>query len=594
MKNAENRTGRYREKIFAWFRYAFSAGYPLLILVALRVGLFFLVEREGSFFLGDIYRRVVFSILLYFIYNLSLNRFTAIAAALLTEMALVQISNIKVANIGEPLSFIDLTDLQQNVHLIGYATAAIYITVAVFFLLLATGWKYRTRGWGTVARRLPFALLLPAMFVIFIFNNGKPVHILKDGLSSLKIRHRNVFMPIKSVQANGIVGHLLQSAQNITLPEPGPHHFYDRQAQSVLSPTRPDVVVILCESCFTTQDDRFPTPMRFLGEEGFTPFEMLSPAYGGDTAEAEFESLTGLSSAVLAGVDYQQFANRYRSDIPALPRHFADSGYLTVSMHNYEGIFWRRNVMHPKLGFETSVFLDQMKASRWPENNGSNWARDAILYDSALDAYRAAPKDQEVFLYLITVGSHGKYPDVDGDLGKNTYLALMETAMADMRAFLSEIDGLARQRGRPLAIVIFGDHKPALSGVFYQNGVLPHSLYRSHNARRNSFDFVLLPSPEDWKARSAISVYARFPDAADTEKFTEALNDRPLFCLPAELSALVPGQDSRFWRGVTAVCRQPVPTLLKPEGSQWEEEFPPQLYAERLFPMPEGQNSHAN
>lgn len=558
--------------------------FPIALVAVLRIGVFFLIERDGAFYLGDIYRRVVYATLLYFVFAAFINRFAAVAATIFLVVLLRITSDIKVSQIGEPLSFVDLTEVQQNIHLFSYATTAIYILIPLFLLLLIIGWKYRERGWRRLTLYLPLALILPGMFAVLILSDGAAATTLKWGLDTLKIRHRNVFVPTGSVGSNGVIGELLQTAQIVDVPERGPHHFYDHRAARVLKPDEPDLIVILCESCFTTQDNRFPTAMRMLAKHGLQPFEMLSPVFGGDTAEAEFETLTGLSSSVIPGVDYQQYGKEFRPDMGALPRRFDRNGYLTVSMHNYFGLFWRRNVMHPKLGFRESIFLENMDQSKHLSNGESHWARDAVLYDAALRRYRATKPGEKTFFYLITVATHGKYaPNHPEDLGKSYYLGLMKTAMGDMDKFLTEIDAEAKKRGRPLAIVVFGDHKPALQGVFYQNGVLPKSLYSRHNEKKGIYDFVLHPTPEDWKARSAVSVYARFPDPADTQNFARVLNDRPLFCLPAELSALVPNGENRFWEGVTAVCRKPVAELLKPEPYEWVEDFPRELYAERLF-----------
>ncbi len=75
----------------------------------------------------------------------------------------------------------------------------------------------------------------------------------------------------------------------------------------------------------------------------------MSPAFGGQTANAEFEVLCGFPLAQGA-VRFEQAMN---DAVPCLPRLLAQAGYRTVASHPNEPGFWNRQASYDRLGFET-------------------------------------------------------------------------------------------------------------------------------------------------------------------------------------------------------------------------------------------------
>ena len=81
---------------------------------------------------------------------------------------------------------------------------------------------------------------------------------------------------------------------------------------------------------------------------------------GGNTANTEFEFLTGNSLAFLpaGSVAYQQFV---KSDLPSLASHLGDLGYTTAALHPYRASGWNRNIVYPKLGFDAMYFQEDFQ-----------------------------------------------------------------------------------------------------------------------------------------------------------------------------------------------------------------------------------------
>lgn len=75
---------------------------------------------------------------------------------------------------------------------------------------------------------------------------------------------------------------------------------------------------------------------------------------GGNTANTEFEFLTGNSMAFLpqGSIPYQQYITK---ELPALPAYLASLGYETVATHPYYADGWDRDKVYPLLGFSESI-----------------------------------------------------------------------------------------------------------------------------------------------------------------------------------------------------------------------------------------------
>lgn len=521
--------------------------------------------------------RLLFGLLLFWLLALPLARWAAASASLAIEFLLILASSIKEAQTGEPLLARDLLEVSQGVALSSYIAPSMYVAAFLLLAALCFGLAYRPprsrRHW---LRALLLAAPLPLLLGIQVAWNDAAAKILRSSLQTGGIRYHD-YNYLLNVRENGLLTHLFQTAEVISAPRAGPHDFYVRQAEPLLDPTLPDVVMILCEGCFTTFDARFPTAMRQLEPLGFQPFYLLSPVYGGGTAEAEFEALTGLSSAVLPGIDYQGHAADFRPDARTLVRRFREAGYRTSGLHNFYANFWKRNQIYPRFGFDYTRFVEEMP---WRTRS---WPQDALLYDSALDAYRQSPKATRNFMFLITVRTHGAFTRSGGDYGRADYDFRLGEAMRDMTAFIGQLEKEAKQRQRPLAIAVFGDHKPSLTGAFERAGVLPSSLFRSRGPHNDDFHFVHRMTAEQWRARAETAAYVRLPDSTVTQELAQRLDGRPIFCLPAELSGLAPGSDDAFWHAVLARCRQPAASLTIPEPAGWRKVFPLPLYGERLY-----------
>ena len=101
---------------------------------------------------------------------------------------------------------------------------------------------------------------------------------------------------------------------------------------------------------------------------------------------------------------------------------------------------------------------------RGVEYNENGWARDRVLTAEILRALGSTPGED--LIYAISVQAHGHYPDGDNmpDISAEFDEASLtrDLVLQEMDTFLGELTGALERYGRPVVLVMFGDHLPGL------------------------------------------------------------------------------------------------------------------------------------
>ena len=206
-------------------------------------------------------------------------------------------------------------------------------------------------------------------------------------------------------------------------------------------------------------DPRF---MKLWAESGHT--HALSPAFAGQTANAEFEILTGFPLD-RASVKFEEGFNDH---IPALPRLLRDIGYRTVASHPNTPGFWNRQVSYQKLGFETFWSLNDFTQ----DDMAGPFLSDKSLQAQVGEMLADTDDGRPVFDYTVTFYGHWGYdaskfrPQVIGTKSRvdevSAYINTIHYKSQEMMDALAHI-----QASDPDSIVIlFGDHLPILGRQF--------------------------------------------------------------------------------------------------------------------------------
>jgi hypothetical protein len=206
-------------------------------------------------------------------------------------------------------------------------------------------------------------------------------------------------------------------------------------------------------------DPRF---MKIWAESGHT--HALSPAFAGQTANAEFEILTGFPLDRVS----VKFEEGFNDHLPALPQILRDIGYRTVASHPNSPGFWNRLVSYRKLGFETFWSLPDFTQ----DDMAGPFLSDKSLHAQVGNKLADSDDGRPVFDYTVTFYGHWGYdaskfrPQVIGTNSHvdevNAYVNTMHYKSREMMDALAHI-----QASDPDAIIIlFGDHLPILGRQF--------------------------------------------------------------------------------------------------------------------------------
>lgn len=251
-------------------------------------------------------------------------------------------------------------------------------------------------------------------------------------------------------------------------------------AAAAVPPETPNIVFMMDEAffdptrltaCAFSQD-----PLSFIhSERSKTPSGyLLSPEFGGNTANVEFEALTGLSMYFLndGSIPYQQRLVKMDS-LPSVVSILKARGYRALALHPFDETFYNRNRVYPMLGFETFTSQKDLPNARRMTPGG--YISDQAAVDEAVRELKTS--DTPVFLHLVTMQNH--FPFTKGLNGDNTITVTgvpsemkdeLETYVQDTRLTDAALRDLQQQLlhiKRPTLVVFWGDHLPALSSGIY-------------------------------------------------------------------------------------------------------------------------------
>ncbi|MBZ4415237.1 LTA synthase family protein [Myxococcus sp. RHSTA-1-4] len=232
-----------------------------------------------------------------------------------------------------------------------------------------------------------------------------------------------------------------------------------------------DVIIFMAESLWdpTRLGVRLSTdPLPFLRGLSATHSagHLISPSFGGGTANAEFELLTGMSASFVpdGSFPYQHYVLK---PVEALPSLFRSAGYRTAAIHPFHGWYWSRDVVYPLLGFDAFQSLADFADARLE----GPWVSDEEVVDRILR--QLSDESQPQFVMAITMSTHGPYSlpltgaeevQVLGELSPDNKLLLTNYAhkVRQTDRALERLVRTLEKRPRKTLLVVFGDHLPML------------------------------------------------------------------------------------------------------------------------------------
>ncbi len=198
----------------------------------------------------------------------------------------------------------------------------------------------------------------------------------------------------------------------------------------------------------------------------------LASVYGGNTANSEYEFLTGNSFAYLAPdvVPYQQYIKSSAYSMVSYLR--STYNYKCIAMHPFNLSGWNRPVAYKYLGFEECYFLDDFPQEEYIRE----YVSDQEMFETLIKTYETN-KDAPLFIFGVTMQNHGGYnytgenytqhiclTDYEDFLDVEQYLSLIYETDKAVEYLLSYFQNV----GEDVIVVFFGDHQPKIDEAFYE------------------------------------------------------------------------------------------------------------------------------
>lgn len=194
--------------------------------------------------------------------------------------------------------------------------------------------------------------------------------------------------------------------------------------------------------------------------------------YGGNTANTEFEVLTGVSMYHLPydTTAYNLYLNK---ETHSLAGYFSDLGYQTVAFHPSAATNYNRINVYPNLGFQKSFFqedYDDLDTLRTFTSDVSNYEKVIAFFDEK-------PKGKPLFLFNVTVQNHSPFDIEDSNFERKVvledpalsvteqYLSCLKYSDEALQQLLTYLEDYPE----PVAVVFFGDHQPKIDDAFYES-----------------------------------------------------------------------------------------------------------------------------
>ncbi|NRF89537.1 sulfatase-like hydrolase/transferase [Paenibacillus frigoriresistens] len=423
---------------------------------------------------------IVFSLLLLFIAMIGRTRiaYWVISGILL---ALALISGVKLKILGVPLTPWDIVLAGEASDMVKYISNILSFQILImllFFLAASYFLLYRTT---LISKKVSLKergiLAVIAIAMLSAVYTDLPLPIQK--WSGIKA---SVWNQVENTTTNGYaLAMFLNTKSMLTEKREG---YDDKAVQAIVSntpkpikagdpnnPVKPNVIVVLSEAFWDptvikgVEFSRDPIPFFHKLQQTGTSGTMLSPQYGGGTANVEFEVLTGNSMRFLpqGSIAYNQFIT---NEVDSLASIYARQGYTSTAISPFYNWYFNSNKIYKYFGFSKYIPIEYFK----PNYSGPYIADSEV---AANIIHATDQSDGPDFVFANTMENHfhffpGKFPkntiDVTGNMSPSSQ-GMLETLAQGINAsdkMLKELVDYYDKKGEPTIIAFWGDHLPAL------------------------------------------------------------------------------------------------------------------------------------
>lgn len=461
---------------------------------------------------------------------LILNRFWVASAIFGTVMTVFAVANhIKIESRNEPvipadLNFItggnagEITSFIPNSSqaLVDGAVAGVICFVAICIVMqfldgrnavIPCHWLHpfaSVKNFAGTITRILAAALSTALVFSFVWGLGA------DDSWATKFAHNlsdrpQPWNPIADATSNGPAINFLQLAHTKIMDKPEDYSEetmtkiakkYSKEADSInqsrtTNLTDNTVIMVLSETFsdptrvpgVSFAEDPIPNIRQIKNET--TSGLMLSPGYGGGTANIEYQALTGLSMANYSdtlSIAYQQLVPGQKWDQSLNQLWNEKNGEdSSVAFHAYNRGMYFRDINYKKFEFSKFYATDGTPELTDLRLIDSAWyASDESFYSQVLKKVQSSDGDK--FYQVVTMQNHMPYEDIYADnqfkeldtsenlqenerLNIETYTKGLNYTDQSTQDFLNALNNI----DRPITVIFYGDHLPGIYSTAYSD-----------------------------------------------------------------------------------------------------------------------------
>lgn len=296
----------------------------------------------------------------------------------------------------------------------------------------------------------------------------------------------SLFQPMRSYQKFGSIASFTRSIK-LSVPEK-PEDYSLEKVEEITSKytsdtvdtskKRPNVIVVINEAfCdpkvladIETNEDYMPFIHSLLEDENTVSGTTYASIVGGQTANTEYEFLTGNSMSFLpkGAVAFQLYM---KHAMPSMVTELKSEGYTgNTAIHLQKARNYNRDKAYPYLGFDK--FYDYLNIEI-PYVKMRNNATDQCTYDNITYDYEQNRKESDApyFGYTMTIQNHSSY-NVPFDNFDDKRIVVENADAPDLGYYLSLIKysdeafenliNYYKNTDEPTVILLTGDHQPRI------------------------------------------------------------------------------------------------------------------------------------
>lgn len=248
----------------------------------------------------------------------------------------------------------------------------------------------------------------------------------------------------------------------------------------------PNIIVLFAESFWNIDqldeikfDTKITENFEALKENGIF-FNMLSPSYGGVSANVEFEFLTGANTMYFnkGYIPYMQlYVNDEYHNKPSIINELENNGYNTKIVTYTSDKLFNCGKFYDYIGVNEKEFIANIEDDKIK----GYYVSDEAVVDNIIETFENKPNGEKLFYMTLTMQAHmpyliDKYNDYDMNIVKSNLSQEMDETLLsyaqgvyDTDKQLKRLYEYIQKLEEPTIIVFYGDHLPYLKTTSGKN-----------------------------------------------------------------------------------------------------------------------------